>query len=271
MTRIETPRGTIEIREIASPEEMVEAERIEQQVWGADTKPHPKEILIAVQHEGGFVAGAFAPGGEMVGMIFGFLTRDPQRMHSHLLATLEDWRGLGIGAGMKWFQREWCLEHQFRTVQWTVDPLRAANAELNFRRLGVVSSRYYPDYYGRMNGIDAGAPSDRLLVEWDLTGERVVRRAASTPMDAGYPEAACANAVDRGESVFSRTDLEAEHILIRIPDDFVRLARTDQQAAVRWRLETRALFQAYLERGYRIAEFTRVGGAAYLLVKDGFR
>lgn len=268
MTTIATRKGPVKIREITDPREMADAEQIQLRVWGADTHPHPKEILIASQHVGALVGGAFAPNGEMVGLIFGFPTRDPQLMHSHLLATLEDWRGYGIGAQMKWFQRDWCLERGYRRVQWTVDPLRAANAELNFRRLGVWAARYYPDYYGPMSGIDAGAPSDRLLVEWDLASERVARRSGATPADGGFPQAQAANINENGECAACRTDLDGPEVLVRIPDDFVQLARVDPQAACRWRMETRALFQAYLCRGFQMREFTRVGGAAYLLIME---
>jgi len=269
MKTIATPKGPVEIREFTRPEEMAEVEALQQQVWGADTHPQPRESLIATQHVGGLVAGAFGPGGRLVGLIFGFPTRNPQLMHSHLLATLPEWRGCGIGAQLKWFQRDWCLAHAYTSVQWTVDPLRAANAELNFRRLGVVASTYDLDYYGSMNGIDAGTPTDRLLVEWDLASERVAARAEASPKASGFPEAEAANAVEDQECKACRLDLNTTQVLLRIPDDFVALARSDRDAALRWRLQTRELFLAYLQRGYCICEFTRVGGAAYLFVYKG--
>jgi predicted GNAT superfamily acetyltransferase len=152
---------------------MIAAEQIQKTVWGWEAIPHPKEILIPIQHEGGLLAGAFDPAGKMVGMVFGFPTRQVDVQHSQLLATLPEWRGQGIGARLKWFQRSWCLERGINHVRWTVDPLRAANAALNIRHLGGTASTYYTDYYGVMQGIDAGAPTDRLLVEWDLNHPRV--------------------------------------------------------------------------------------------------
>jgi chorismate synthase len=269
MASLQTPLGELEIRELRGAREMASAEEIQVRVWGPDTTPHPKEILIPMQHVGGLVAGTFTSAGEMVGLIFGFPTRDPQVMHSHLLATLEEWRGCGIGAAMKWFQRDWCLEHGIREVHWTVDPLRAANAELNIRHLGGTVDTYILDYYGKMSGIDAGAPSDRLLLVWELESERVVRRAQHTPRDLGFEDAAFANRVENGESISPQLTFTGRQTLLRIPDDFVKLARSDPKCAERWRMQTRALFQAYFAAGYAITEFTRVGGPGYLLTKGG--
>ncbi len=244
---------------------MAAAERIQVLVWGTESTVHPKEVMIPVQHEGGLVAGAFTPGQELVGMLFGFPTREPTAMHSQLLATLEEWRGQGIGAGLKWFQRQWCLERGITQVRWTVDPLRAANAVLNIRHLGGISSTYYADYYGAMQGIDAGAPSDRLLIEWNLAGERVAARAQGIPPDRGFPEIEAANEVEEGASKRSRMGLSCARILIRIPENYVAISRSTPQVALDWRMQTRELFQHYFEEGYAITEFTRVGGPAYLL------
>ncbi|HEX9028594.1 MAG TPA: GNAT family N-acetyltransferase, partial [Anaerolineales bacterium] len=128
MTLLQTPRGPLAIRELSTIEEMIAAEELQRKVWGADTFPHPKELLIPVQHEGGLLAGAFTQENELIGFVFGFRTRDPGIMHSQMLATLSDWRGNGIGEHLKWFQRDWCLAQGIRLVRWTVDPLRAANA-----------------------------------------------------------------------------------------------------------------------------------------------
>ncbi len=268
MICFETRKGAVEIRELSSIGEMVAAEAIQKEVWGLETIPHPKEILIPVQHEGGLLVGAFTPDQRLVGLLFGFPTYDPAAQHSQLLATLEDWRGLGIGARLKWFQRDWCLERGIQLVRWTVDPLRAANASLNIRSLGATSSIYYADYYGPMLGIDAGAPTDRLLIEWRLDSLRVAERSRGIPEDRGFTEVQAANRVEGGRPVDLRCNLSTPCVLIRLPEDFVQLAKADPELALNWRLQTRSLFQACFTAGYRISEYTRrPDGPAYLLEK----
>lgn len=266
-----TRKGPVEIRELRSISEMVAAETIQLSIWGPEIIAHPKEIMIPIQHEGGLLAGAFTPAGELVGLIFGFPTRDPRVMHSQILGTLEEWRGLGIGARLKWYQRDWCLAQGITQVRWTVDPLRAANAELNIRHLGGVASTYLPDYYGAMQGIDAGAPTDRLLVDWRLDSPRVVERARQAPPDRGFPQAAEANAVETGSASPSRPrlDLAGPQILIRLPENFMQLAKSEPELAMRWRMHTRELLTHYFSSGYAITGFTRLGGPAYLLEQSG--
>ncbi len=259
-----TPKGALELRELHTMAEMESAEQIQLVVWGAEIHPHPKEMLIPIQHEGGLLAGAFTAQGELVSMVFGFPTRDPAVQHSQMLATVPAWRGNGIAAQLKWFQRDWCLARGIQTVRWTVDPLRAVNAELNYRFLGAISNQYLPDYYGAMQGIDAGAPTDRLLMVWELAGRRAAQRAAATPPDQGFPAAQYAFETDGDTPLDPQPGLDGP-VLIRLPEDFIQLSRQDPALALAWRSQTRALFQAYFARGYRASEFTRVGGPACLL------
>ncbi|MDR3574843.1 MAG: hypothetical protein P4L50_13345 [Anaerolineaceae bacterium] len=268
MTFLRTSKGTLEIRELAGIDEMMAAENIQKSVWGLETVTHPKELLIPVQAEGGLLAGAFTSDKELIGLIFGFPTNVPTALHSQLLATLESWRGEGIGTSLKWFQRQWCLERGIQEVRWTVDPLRAANADVNIRHLGGISSTYYPDYYGVMQGIDAGGPTDRLLVDWHLNSQRVAGRAKQQPEDSGFPDAQAALVMgDNGVPSRLLLDLSCPSILVRIPSDFLNLAKVNSELALQWRLITRQLFQNYFFKGYQITEFTRLNGPAYLLEK----
>lgn len=274
--RFDSARGIVEIRELASIAEMIAAEQLQREVWGMEAIPTPKETLIPVQHEGGLLAGAFAmpgsagpgaaaQGGEMVGLVFGFPTRDPAALHSHMLGALAGWRGLGIGARLKWFQRDWCLARGITLVRWTFDPLRAANARLNIRCLGATASTYLTDYYGPMQGLDAGMPTDRLLVEWHLDSPRVAGLAVHTPPDPGFPGVEPVNSAVDGHPIARHLDLHRQRLRLNIPEDYVRLTGSDPALALAWRLHTRELFLQYFACGYVITGFTRDGGPAYLL------
>ena len=221
------------LRDLASLAEMKASEAFQRAVWGADDPPDNSDMLLAIQHEGGLVAGAF-DGGRMVAFLFGFPTSESAAQHSHRLGVHPDWQGQGLGLRMKLYQKEWCLARGITQVRWTYDPARRANAVLNIHRLGAIARTYYRDYYGVMEGINAGLPSDRLLAEWDLT----------RPADA---EATPAGTVP-------------------IPADFAKLALDDPGAALAERLRIRKALEGAFAEGLQIAGFDRSQNA-YLLAR----
>lgn len=230
----------ITLRELASLDEMKRAEDLQRSVWGAGDLPDNADLLLAIQHEGGLIAGAFQ-GDLMLGFLFAFPSAQPGIQHSHRLAVLAQARGLRLGARLKWFQRDWCLARGITRVRWTFDPLRAVNAGLNVASLGGVSDTYLTDYYGAMAGINAGLPSDRIMLDWHLDSPGVAARAAGSP--PAPPSAP---------------------LRLPIPGDIDLLLRDDPKAALRARLELRQHLTEAFARGQRISGFDR-NGPAYLL------
>ena len=226
------PTPELTIRELNSVEELKRSEAFQREVWGQDDPADNSDIMLAIQHEGGLVAGAFSEG-RMLGFLFGFPTSQPDVQHSHRLAVHPDSRGMGLGVKLKWYQRDWCLERGITTVRWTYDPLRRVNANLNIARLGATAGTYYHDYYGKMEGINAGVASDRLLAEWHLTAPEVVHRAENprTPPVTGG-------------------DLR-----VAIPADFGALLSNNLTGAVAERLRVRAALTAAFADGFRISGF----------------
>jgi chorismate synthase len=261
------PSDYITLRDLYGINEMVAAEHLQKVVWGSDDDFDNKDILMAIQFAGGLVAGAFVPSGELVGFIFAFPTSQLHVLHSHRLAVLPEWRSHGLGARLKWYQREWSLARGVELIHWTYDPLRTVNADLNIRCLGGTARTYYKDYYGLMNGINAGAPSDRILVDWQINSPRVVTRIRSPLPQKPYSEAVTANPHQEKAPGEEYLDLDADMVRVNIPEDFGNLLVENQPLALAWRMHTRRLLEHYFSRGYSICQFTRVGGPAYLLEK----
>ena len=72
MTKIPPPTPTWTIRLLETAEEMVAVEALQSLVWFcADLEVVPKDLLLAVTHNGGLAMGAFA-GDLMIGAVFGF-------------------------------------------------------------------------------------------------------------------------------------------------------------------------------------------------------
>ena len=236
MTAVKTE---VELRELDGVAELKRAEDFQRAVWGADDPADNSDLMLAIQHEGGLVAGAFVEG-RMLGFLFGFPTKDPQVQHSHRLAVHPDSRGMGLGARLKWYQRDWCLARGITSVRWTFDPLRRINANLNIARLGATANTYLPDYYGKMEGINAGVASDRIVAEWALDSERVE---------------------DVAEGPRSETKTHCYPLHIAIPKDLDALLAIDLNRAIAERRRVREEMTAAFIAGYRVTGFDTASSA----------
>ena len=224
-----------EFRDLSGMGDFLEAEALQRAVWGADDLPDPGDLMMVIQAEGGLCAGAYGDG-RLLGYVFGFPTREPAIQHSHRLAVLPEMRGHKLGVRLKWYQRDWCLARNINLVRWTYDPLRVTNATLNIASLGARAHVYHADYYGVMKGINAGAPSDRLLVDWHLNDPGVVQRAKGvTPVLA--------------ESRITRR--------VEIRPDFVDLLATAPDAALADRMRVRTALTAAFDQNEEIVGFDR--------------
>ncbi len=252
-----------DLREISGNLEMQTLAALEREIWNSDHVP--TELYRAMQDEGALLAGAFADK-TLVAFVFGFPTEIPGVQHSHSLGVKLEHRAAGLGARLKWFQRDWCLAKGMHTVRWTYDPLRVPNAKLNIAKLGATASSYLEDYYGTLTGINAGAPSDRVMVQWVLNDPRVIVRHLGEA--TAIPNASEVNTV-RGEHPEDiNLELDAPHLKMRLPNDYSRLLSENPDSALAWRLHGRKILQHYFAKGYQITGFTLLNGAGYLLEKN---
>ncbi len=249
---------------------------IQEEVWSGDVAV-PPQLMLAVAHNGGFVALGYADGDEAAaGFVFGFLgIRDYHfRHHSHMLAVREPYRGAGLATALKEAQRDHCLDQGIEIVGWTMDPLEARNAAFNFAKLGAYAREYDRDFYGAMpDKLNAGLPSDRIYVEWPIGHDRTYKRLRGEDR---------APSLDDAEREGIRYVLRAEgdrpgtvapagdetHLLLEIPAGFQELKARDAALAAAWRMAAREAFESAFSRGYAAVEFLRSAGGrgAYLLV-----
>lgn len=253
---------SVTYRQLTRMDELIRCSRIEHAVWGEGIVP--PHLLRAVTHMGGLAVGAFAAE-ELIGFVFGFRGvreqggREQQLHHSHVAAVLPDWRGRGIGVGLKRAQAQLCRQQGLELMTWTFDPLRARNAHLNLEKLGATVSAYEPMYYGQMFDAQNGQlDSDRLLAEWQLSGslERF-----SGPV-AALPRALTAQ--PGGEPGEARPGLSAPAVHVAVPRDLDELLAGRPLLAQAWRESVRQVMLHYLGRGYRATRFLDNG---YVLQK----
>jgi chorismate synthase len=252
-----------ELREITGNQEMQNLAALEREIWHSENIP--AELYRAMQDEGALLAGAFMPDNTLVAFVFGFPTAKSGVQHSHALGVLPQHRAAGLGAKLKWFQRDWCLAKGIHTVHWTYDPLRLPNAKLNIGKLGATASSYFENYYGTLTGINAGAPSDRVMAEWVLNDPRVIARHARQPTI--LPNAPEVNTLSAEHPFEINLRLTAPYLKMHLPKDYSSILSQNPDLALEWRLHGRKILQHYFANNYRIAEFTLKDGAGYLLEK----
>lgn len=247
----------ITIAELHSTAEMVEASDLLDRIWRPTkgTSLIGAAMLKVLSHCGSYVVAAVRDG-RMVGACVGVLA--DFGLHSHITGIEDGLRGAGVGHALKLHQRSWALARGIDTVTWTFDPLISRNAYFNMTKLGAVPAEYLADYYGDMdNELNAGIPSDRLLVRWDLAGAHVVHalEARAVPEVAGAVAALDADA--DGGPVFGPRD--ARRLLIGIPRDVEALRGSAPELAAQWRLALRDVLGGCMGRGDRVTGFTRDG------------
>lgn len=250
------------IRLATQPEELISCETLQKEVWGInDLGVTPNHFFIASVHSGGFVAIAYKDK-KAIGFLNGFPSYLPKLrnsigLHSDMMAVLPDYRGLGVGQKLKWFQRDWCLNRGITWMTWTFDPLQAKNAKLNLEYLGVTISEYRINEYGSMGGgLNGDLPTDRFLANWDLTSNHVKqlkKQAKLEPFDLSKLPFALMN--HEAAPVNLNLSLDAPYIRVALPESLNDLLKNDVALALEWRLAVREVYGHYFSHGYEVIRY----------------
>lgn len=252
----------IVIRRASTPEDYRACQEAQRKAWGITEDGYvvPVATMVAAQLHGGIVLGAFLPSGEAVGLSFGFLGRIEGRLglYSQLTGVVPGYQDHGIGGRMKELQRQIAHDEGLAVIGWAFDPLQAGNARFNLDKLGATSGHYIPNMYGpRTDALNAGTPTDRLLVVWETDP------AKRSPTPAVDPTAIPAliqterdpNGLRRPLSV--RGIAGEPQLLLEIPLEIGTLRQADARLADAWRMHVREAFLAAFAHGYRAVGFLR--------------
>ena len=224
---MEKKEPEIEIRECATLAEFGECARLQREVFALpDLEVSPARHLVVTKSAGGFILGAFAEN-RLVGFVLsvpGFARRK-RFFYSHMTAVARDFQNGGIGAKLKWAQRDFALAENVSLIKWTFQPVLARNAYFNLNRLGATIEKYIPNFYGTDYpnlSEKIGLDSDRLYVDWNLKSEKVV-------------------ALSQEKSFEESTEIAKK---IEIPNDWNALVKSDLKNARAEQERVRGEFQA---------------------------
>ena len=169
------------IRECTTIEEFDRCVALQREAFGLpDLELSPRRHLIVSRQAGGWTLGAFVAD-RMVGFVhhMAAVRGDEIFGYSHVMAVAKDYQNKGVGARLKWAQRERALRDGGKLIKWTWDPMLARNAHFNLNRLGATVESYLDNFYGVDYGADRpeddrpGLPSDRLSATWHIDSARV--------------------------------------------------------------------------------------------------
>ena len=237
-------RAIVTVREVNTIEEYDACIELQRAAFGLpDLEISPRRHLIVSRMAGGWTLGAFA-GSKLIGFVHHLAAVKGSEIfgYSHMMAVDPAYQNHGVGAQLKWAQRERALAEGRTFIKWTFEPMRARNAHFNLNRLGVAIREYAVNFYGtdyntspaeKAAGVE-GFDSDRLFAGWELNSPR----AEALAQRREYP---------LGESVRS----------IEIPADFSSLLRTDSSAAKSEVLRVREEFLDAFNNGLVCRAFGR--------------
>jgi predicted GNAT superfamily acetyltransferase len=231
------------VRECKTIEEFDACVQLQSEAFGLpDLEISPRRHLIVSRQAGGWTLGAFV-GERMVGFVHHLVAVKPDDQiygYSHMMAVAKDFQNKGVGARLKWAQRERVLAEGRDFIKWTWDPMQTRNAHFNLNRLGVLVESYADNFYGTDYNADPtqgelpGLQSDRLFANWYLNSERVKRFASGS----------------------SATEVKASGS-VAIPADWAGLIRDNVERAREVQKRVRNEFQQAFAEGLVCARFER--------------
>jgi predicted GNAT superfamily acetyltransferase len=171
-------KNVIRIEALTELEQFDDCVTLQDEVWGYESSDRmSQKVFLLASRIGGQVLGAF-DGEKQVGYAMSLpgVRNGHVYLHSHHLAVLDGWRNAGVGRRLKLAQRDDAIARGFELMEWTFDPLEIKNSHLNFAKLGAISRRYKPNFYGASSSpLHGGLPTDRIYAEWWLQSDRVER------------------------------------------------------------------------------------------------
>ncbi|SDD05161.1 Predicted acetyltransferase, GNAT superfamily [Paenibacillus sp. UNCCL117] len=248
----------VQYRLVTDVGELRDVVGLQHKVWGPEPVTSMQQMRAAILH-GGSVIGAFCEG-SLVGFCYGFIGYDGKEPYvgSHMMGIHPEYRDRGIGMRLKLEQRLWAMQAGYGKIVWTFDPFESRNGYLNLCKLGGTVSAYIPEFYG----LDAGGyPTDRFVVEWALSSDRVIRAIsgqAEPPNDASvYPQLLAIEYRDEQVTGMGETALhsllgKSNGLRLPVPRAASKLKRLQPDVYKVWQRHFRELAIASFASGYQV-------------------
>jgi len=236
-----------EIRELRHPDELKDVIRLQAAVGGLPPEDTMSPITLSAmtmeRPRVGWILGAYH-GQKMISFLVALATAEPGAAFGHMVGVLEDYRNSSVGRQIIQRNLELFRRDGISRVYTTFEPLESRNAHIYINKMGGSGIVYKEAHYYIDSGLHHGMPQDRLLVALDVNYDPAGSRAPdSLPGD-----------LDRHPIATAESMPDARVVLMEIPADVQGLKKEDPAGALAWRMNTRAVFQEYMNNRGMVAE-----------------
>lgn len=255
--------GEIRYRFLHNTQELTQFVDLQCVIWDmSDRNAVPSNIIHAMIIAGGVAIGAYDRE-HLIGMSMSlpYFKGRVVALWSHMTGVHPAYQSRNIGFKLKQMQRSWALEHGYKQIRWTFDPLQRGNANFNMAMLGATANIYHVNLYGNQLGnLNAGVPTDRVEVMWQLDDPRVVRLSTGreqVPVTAHFPTENFILAVE-GQAVMTappETIDPFQWYFVQIPQDVNTLKQSNLQFVRQWQSEIRNILQYMFKQGCALVDF----------------
>ncbi|MEA3551239.1 hypothetical protein [Pseudarthrobacter sp. C1] len=231
-------------------------------IWGMSPHgaPIPFDLLRSIAHAGCNVSAAYDHAGQLCGAAVGIVSPGGRSTYSLIAGVLPGSGDKGVGFALKQHQRAWSLARGIDTMTWTFDPLVSRNARFNLTKLGAYASEYACNFYGQMEDeINANDESDRLVAVWPLASQRSMDAGRGIHAEIELPPDHSSAVLEYGPDSLPVLLESGGTLWCRAPRDIVALRGSNPDAAARWRVLVREIFEPAFASGRQASGVTRDG------------
>jgi predicted GNAT superfamily acetyltransferase len=264
----------IEIKELVSFEQFSEVSELQNKIWGLKDRDIISTISLRAYTMDyplmGLLLGAYY-NKKMVGFVICLPTREPQTLYGLIMGVLPECQNSEVGYKLGLKVLEKCNQQNVTKICWTFEPLDSLLGHLYLNKWGSVVIKYEQNYYQLEDEVNKDLPLDRFVADCNLQSPRVITRVNNIVKNNNLAEAIANYHIADGQH-FS----DEKSVLVKIPSDFQKLKNTNLAEAIKFRMNTRAIFEEYInKRSYFIAEmFTDIVNGErqnyYLLEKRNY-
>ena len=180
---------------------------------------------------------------------------------SHMTGVHPAYQSQHIGFELKQIQRKWALENGYKQIRWTFDPMQRGNANFNMAILGATANVYHINLYGNQLGnLNAGLPTDRVEVMWQLEDPRVARLSTGVEqvsVTTEFPDEKFIISVEDDQIKVTPPETidPFSWYFMQIPQDINVLKQDNLHFARDWQNEIRNMLQHMFKRGCALIDF----------------